>query len=71
MLGVLGALCAALTVVFIAFWVIDQSGPSADVPTLITAIVLALVTVVFILGRRLVIAAATGSPRASHAKRAG
>jgi hypothetical protein len=62
LLGVLGALSAAATVVFVALWVLDQ-GPTAGLDSFLAAIGLGVVALGSMLGRRvLIVAAGPGRP---------
>jgi hypothetical protein len=57
LLGLFSALSAAATVVFAAFWLLDQ-GPTAGLPSLVVAIVLGVLALAAMLGRRVLIVAA-------------
>jgi hypothetical protein len=62
LLGLLGALSAALAVVLAALWVMDQSGITADLPTLVAAIGLGAVAAVAFLARRALVAGGAAEP---------
>ena len=57
LLGVLGALSAAATLVLAALWVFDQ-GPTGGLPLLLAAVGLGIVAAASMLGRRVLIVAA-------------
>jgi hypothetical protein len=54
LLGVLGAVSAAGTVVFAVLWILDQ-GPTADLPSFLAAVGLGVLALACMVGRRVLI----------------